>query len=205
MRFCSSRICTSFCSWNSALATTAVFSTPSWAPLRSPCASLLMSRRMLSRWLILAFISCRARTCARRSCRSFSRCCRSASSCRSTLPSSDLAISFAWLASWLIRISSSRSCSLAFNVRSSAPSWLSNPTRSSRRRFTICSYVLRMDCASLYLISALSKRFSSMRMWRVMGVSCSAGRTASRSRSLMPSMRPSSSLVFFTASCLMSS
>ncbi len=41
--------------------------------------------------------------------------------------------------------------------------------------FTICSYVLRMLCASLYLIMALSRRFSSMRIFRVRGESSRLG------------------------------
>ena len=40
---------------------------------------------------------------------------------------------------------------------------------------TICSYVLRMLCASLYLIIALSSRFSSMRIFRVSGESSRFG------------------------------
>mmetsp|Transcript_5144 Transcript_5144/g.12838 ORF Transcript_5144/g.12838 Transcript_5144/m.12838 type:complete len:308 (+) Transcript_5144:956-1879(+) len=188
-----------------ALATTAVLRIPSCSTDRSPCASDWMSLRRFDRCCSLAFISCRARTCALRSCSSFSRCCLSARRSMSTLTRSPLAISLAWLASWDMRMSSVKSWSLAFSVRSSEPSWLSKPMRSSRSRFTICSYVLRIDCASLYFISALSKRFSSILMCRVIGVSCSVGRTASRSRSLMPSMRSSSSVVFLTASCLMSS
>ena len=51
---------------------------------------------------------------------------------------------------------SSKSFSFALRVRSIAASWLSKPIRSSLSRLTICSYVLWMLCASLYLIMALS-------------------------------------------------
>lgn len=50
--------------------------------------------------------------------------------------------------------------------------WTSPPTLSL---LTICSYVLRMLCASLYLIMALSRRFSSIRIFRVSGESSRFG------------------------------
>mmetsp|Transcript_64611 Transcript_64611/g.203966 ORF Transcript_64611/g.203966 Transcript_64611/m.203966 type:complete len:328 (-) Transcript_64611:622-1605(-) len=137
--FCSSSICCTLEAWKRLLVMSVVFMAFSSFALRSPAASALMPSRSFSRASILAVISCLARTCARRSESSFSRCTRSWCSCASTLASSALDTSFAWLASCDMRISSSRSRSLALRVRSMAASWLSKPTRSSLRRLTICS------------------------------------------------------------------
>ena len=102
---------------------------------------------------------------------------------------------------------SSKSFSFALRVRSIAASWLSKPIRSSLSRLTICSYVLWMLCASLYLIMALSNRFSSVLMLRVRGVSSFFTLEISFSRSLSLSCMPSTCFwrslsLFFTSSCL---
>mmetsp|Transcript_53082 Transcript_53082/g.149031 ORF Transcript_53082/g.149031 Transcript_53082/m.149031 type:complete len:251 (-) Transcript_53082:14-766(-) len=87
----------------------------------------------------------------------------------SNLCNSACAISLAWYASWERRSNSSYSRSLDFNVPSMACNWLSKPMRSSLSRLTMDSYVLRMLCASLCLIIALSKRFSRTRICLISG------------------------------------
>ena len=109
---------------------------------------------------------------------------RRSSSYRLRIRSRSLNVSsFAWVASPARSMSSSQSWFFAASVRSIAASWLSNPTRSSRNRFAICSYVFLIDSASLYLIMALSRRFSNVRIFRVCGESSRFGRRLSSSKS----------------------